>query len=514
MSATPAAVIVLAAGDGTRMRSQTSKMLHTIAGRTLVAHAVHAAAGTHTPYVAVTVRAHRDAVAAEVLATYPEAVIADQDDVPGTGRATECALNALPADLSGTVVVTYGDTPLLSSETLIALTERHEATANAITVLTAHVPDPAGYGRILRDDEGNVSGIIEDKDARAARDAGGPLAHTVEIDEINSGIYAFNAEVLRRCLPQVGTDNNQREKYLTDVLALARGFGGRVEALTINDTAQIEGVNDKSQLARLGKELNSRLVRKLMVEQGAIVIDPATTWVDAEVTVGTDTVIHPGCQLLGATSVGVGCTIGPDTTLKDTEVDDGASVVRTHAELAVIGPQATVGPFSYLRPGTTLGARGKIGGFVETKNAQIADDAKVPHLTYCGDATIGEGANIGAGTIFANYDGVSKHRTTVGRHSFVGSNSVIVAPGSIADGAYVAAGSAVTSPVGPGELAITRADQHNVPGWVERRRAGTATAAAAREAPQDGPATQTPDATHDGLEESPASASAATEENA
>lgn len=509
MSATPAAVIVLAAGDGTRMRSQTSKMLHKIAGRTLVAHAVHAAAGTHAPYIAVTVRAHRDAVAAEVLATFPEAVIADQDDIPGTGRAAECGLAALPADLSGTVIVTYGDTPLLSAETLVSLTQQHEATANAITVLTTHLPDPSGYGRILRDADGSVTGIIEDKDARAQQADGGPLAHAVEIDEINSGIYAFSVDVLRELLPQVGTDNNQREKYLTDVLALAKGRGGLVEALVIDDTPQILGVNDKSQLAQLGKELNERLVKKLMVEQGAIVIDPATTWVDAEVTVGADTVIHPGCQLLGATSIGVECTIGPDTTLKDTEVDDGASVVRTHAELAVIGPQATVGPFSYLRPGTTLGARGKIGGFVETKNAQIGDDAKVPHLTYCGDATIGEGANIGAGTIFANYDGVTKNHTNVGRYSFVGSNSVIVAPGSIGDGTYVAAGSAVTAPVAPGELAVTRARQRNVEGWVARRRAGTATDAAAQAAVGQGLA-----AAHQGLEESRQSASAATEENA
>lgn len=500
MSATPAAVIVLAAGDGTRMKSRTSKMLHTIAGRTLVSHAVLAAAGTHAPYVVVTVRAHRDAVATEVLATLPEALIADQDAVPGTGRAAECALAVLPGDLSGTVVVTYGDTPLLSSETLLQLTEHHESAANAVTVLTARVPDPTGYGRIVRDEGGAVARIVEHKDALQAHASGGPDAEVLAIDEINSGIYAFSVDVLRGCLPQVGTANEQHEKYLTDVLALAREGGGRVEAMSIADRAQIEGVNDKAQLAALGKELNRRLVTQLMREQGAIVIDPDTTWVDAEVTVGPDTVIHPGCQLQGVTSIGAGCTIGPDTTLKDTEVDDGASVVRTHAELAVIGPEATVGPFSYLRPGTTLGAHGKIGGFVETKNAQIGDGAKVPHLTYCGDATIGEGANIGAGTIFANFDGIEKNHTTVGRHAFVGSNSVIVAPGSIGDGTYVAAGSAVVAPVEPGQLAITRARQRNVDGWVERRRPGTATEAAARAALQR-------------LEESSATAPEATEEN-
>ena len=282
------------------------------------------------------------------------------------------------------------------------------------------------------------------------------------------------AALLREALAEVGTDNAQGEKYLTDVIGIARGRGLGVRAHLVEDLWQTEGVNDKVQLARLGAELNRRTVEAAMRE-GAIVIDPATTWIDADVTIGPDTVVHPGTQILGATSIGRDCVIGPDTTLRDVEVDDGASVVRTQAELAEIGPGATVGPFSYLRPGTRLGADGKIGGFVETKNAQIGDGAKVPHLSYCGDATVGPGANIGAGTIFANYDGVTKGHTTVGAHSFVGSNSVIVAPRTIGDGAYVAAGSAVVSDVEPGQLAVTRAQQRNIDGWVARRRAGTAT---------------------------------------
>ncbi len=482
MSAAPVAVIVLAAGDGTRMKSDLNKMLHTIGGRTLVGHSLLAAARTGAAHVAVTVRAQRDRVVPVVEQTWPDAIIADQDDVKGTGRAAECALEALPADLSGTVLVTYGDTPLLTSQTLLDLVGVHETSGNAVTVLTAHLQDPTGYGRVLRDTDGTVAGIIEHKDALKAREEGGDNADALDITEINSGIYAFDVAVLRTALPRLRTDNAQGEKYLTDVLAIARENGGRVDSHSIDDLWQIEGVNDKVQLARMGKELNRRTIEALMREQGAIVIDPDTTWIDTEVTVGRDTVVRPGCQLLGATSIGAGCEIGPDCTIEDTEIADGASVVRAHTLLAKIGPNATVGPYSYLRPGTELGAAGKIGGFVETKNAQIGDGAKVPHLTYCGDATIGEGANIGAGTIFANYDGVSKHHTTVGAHSFVGSDSVLIAPVNIADGAYVGAGSAVEKDVEPGQIAVARGRQRNIDGWVARRRAGTKTDSAAQAA--------------------------------
>jgi bifunctional UDP-N-acetylglucosamine pyrophosphorylase/glucosamine-1-phosphate N-acetyltransferase len=467
-----AAVIVLAAGEGTRMKSETPKVLHRIGGRTLLGHAIAAARAVDPQHLAVVVRHGRDQVAAHVAEVDPNAVVADQDEVPGTGRATECALEHLPADLAGTVLVTYGDVPLLAGETLHALVEAHTTTRSAVTVITAHLGDPTGYGRILRDHDGSVAGIVEQKDATEEQRA---------IQEINSGIYAFDASVLREALAQVGTDNAQGEKYLTDVLAIARSSGGRVSAHLIDDLWQTEGVNDRVQLARLGRELNRRTTERWMRE-GVTIVDPTTTWVDADVTIGRDATIRPNTQLLGATTIGPGATIGPDTTLTDTEVGERAEVRRTEAHLAVIGPEATVGPFSYLRPGTQLGAKGKIGGFVETKNSTIGAGAKVPHLTYAGDATIGEGANIGAGTIFANYDGVAKHHTTVGRHSFVGSNTVIVAPLTIADGAYVGAGSALTEDVGPGQIAVARGRQRNVDGWVARARPGTKTARAAEEA--------------------------------
>ncbi len=471
-STRPAAVIILAAGEGTRMKSSTPKVLHRIGGRSLVGHAIHAARATQPQHLVVVVRHERDLVAAHVTEVDPDAAIADQDDIKGTGRATECGLDVLPADLDGTVLVTYGDVPLLAGETLVALVEEHIGAAAAVTVVTAHVPDPTGYGRILRDASGAVEGIVEQKDATREQRA---------IHEINSGIYAFDAATLRDALGQVGTDNAQGEKYLTDVLGIARDAGGAVRAHVVDDLWQTEGVNDRVQLATLGRELNLRVCEQWM-RAGVTIVDPATTWIDVDVTIGQDTTIRPGTQLLGATTIGAEAVIGPEVTLTDTEVGDRAEVKRAEAHLAVIGEEATVGPFSYLRPGTVLGRQGKIGGFVETKNAQIGDGAKVPHLSYAGDVTIGEGTNVGAGTIFANYDGVNKHHTTVGRHSFIGSNSVIIAPVDIGDGVYVGAGSALDGDVLPGQIAVARGKQRNIDGWVARARAGTKTAAAAAEA--------------------------------
>jgi bifunctional UDP-N-acetylglucosamine pyrophosphorylase/glucosamine-1-phosphate N-acetyltransferase len=286
---------------------------------------------------------------------------------------------------------------------------------------------------------------------------------------------------LRTGLQEVTADNAQAELMLTDVVGIARGFGRTVGAHLIDDLWQTEGVNDRVQLSRLGREMNRRILERWM-RAGVTVPDPATTWVHASVDLAPDVTLLPGTSLEGATSVRTGAVIGPDTTLVDVEVDERATVTRTQGSLSVIGPDASVGPFAYLRPGTVLGAGGKIGTFVETKNARIADRAKVPHLTYAGDAVIGEGANIGAGTIFANYDGVEKNTSHVGRSAFVGSNSVLVAPVRVGDGAYVAAGSTVISDVEPGQLAVARGQQRNINGWVARKRAGTASARAAADA--------------------------------
>ncbi|HOA66889.1 MAG TPA: bifunctional UDP-N-acetylglucosamine diphosphorylase/glucosamine-1-phosphate N-acetyltransferase GlmU [Phycicoccus elongatus] len=471
-SVRPAAVIILAAGEGTRMKSSTPKVLHPIGGLPLLGHAIRAARATAAEHVEVVVRHQRDLVVEYCSSVDPALVVADQDEVKGTGRAVECGLAALPADLVGTVLVTSGDVPLIEGQTLVDLANAHAASGAAVTVVTAEVADPTGYGRVVRGADGGVERIVEQKDASEAERS---------IREINSGIWGFDAAVLRDALEQVGTDNAQGEKYLTDVLALARAAGHRVGAHRIDDIWQTEGVNDRVQLAKLGRVLNDRVCEKWM-RAGVTIVDPATTWIDTDVTIGQDARILPGTQLLGATIIGSGAVIGPEVTLIDTEVGEEAEVERAKANLAVIGAGATVGPYSYLRPGTVLGAKGRIGGFVETKNAQIGAGAKVPHLTYAGDVEIGPGANIGAGTIFANYDGVAKHRSRIGKDSFVGSHTVVISPVDVADGAYVAAGSALTQDVNPGEIAVARAKQRNVPGWVARARPGTRTAAAAEAA--------------------------------
>jgi len=459
------------------MKSATPKVLHAIGGRTLLAHAIAAARGVDPQHLAIVVRHGRDLVAAHIAVVDPDAVVVDQDEVKGTGRATECALEALPAGLEGTILVTNGDVPLLSAETLNGLLEAHVASGSAATVITATLPDSFGYGRILRAGDGSVAGIVEQKDATDAQR---------EITEINSGLYAFDAAVLRAALSQVGTDNIQGEKYLTDVLAIIRSQGLLVSAHLVQDLWQTEGVNDRVQLSRLGAELNRRIVERWM-RAGVTVVDPATTWIDADVRLGRDITIHQQTQIHGASTIGDDVVLGPDTTLTDVSIGRGATVIRTHGSLAVIGEGAMVGPFSYLRPGTELGVNGKIGTFVETKNAQIGAGSKVPHLTYVGDATIGEHSNIGASSVFVNYDGVNKMHTTVGSHCRTGSDNMFVAPVTVGDGAYTGAGTVVRKDVPPGALAINVSPQRNLLGWVYAKRAGTASAQAAAAASGDSP---------------------------
>ncbi|MBA2695677.1 MAG: bifunctional UDP-N-acetylglucosamine diphosphorylase/glucosamine-1-phosphate N-acetyltransferase GlmU [Actinobacteria bacterium] len=463
------------------MKSATPKVLHRIGGRSLVGHALYAARQAAPQHLAVVVRHQRELVAAHIAEIDETALIADQDEVKGTGRACECGLDVLPDDLTGTVLVTMGDVPLLTGQTLTELTTRHEQEGSAVTIITARLPDPTGYGRVLRDETGAVETILEHKDAVAAREQGGRWADALDVAEINSGIYAFDAALLRRALRQVGTDNVQGEKYLPDVLGIARAEGLRVSAHLIEDLWQTEGVNDRVQLAKLGAELNRRVVEGHM-RAGVTVVDPATTWIDADVSIGQDTVIRPGTQLLGATTIGAEVTIGPDTTLANVEIRDGATVIRTHGEHSVIGADASVGPFAYLRPGSVLGAKGKIGTFVETKNSDIGTGSKIPHLTYVGDATIGEHSNIGASSVVVNYDGVAKHRTTIGSHARMGSDTMYVAPVTIGDGAGSGAGTVIRKDVPPGALAINVAPQRNIEGWAQSRRPGTPQAEAAEAA--------------------------------
>jgi bifunctional UDP-N-acetylglucosamine pyrophosphorylase/glucosamine-1-phosphate N-acetyltransferase len=453
------------------MRSSTPKVLHSIGGRSLLGHALAAARGLAPQHLVVVVRHERDEVAAHVAEVAPDALVADQDETKGTGRAVQCGLEVLP-DEPGTVVVTYGDVPLLTAETLSALVDAHERAGCAVTVLTAVVEDPTGYGRVLRDTGGAVTGIVEHKDADPEQRA---------VREINSGIYAFDATVLRSALGRVSTDNAQGEMYLTDVLAIARADGGVVAAHVLDDVWQSEGVNDRVQLAALGAELNRRVLERWM-RAGVTVVDPATTWVDVDVTLEPDSTVLPGTQLLGRTRVATGARVGPDTTLTDVVVGEGATVVRTHGSDSEIGAGADVGPFAYLRPNSRLGRGGKIGTFVETKNAEIGAGSKVPHLSYVGDATIGEHSNIGAASVFVNYDGVTKSRTTIGSHCRTGSDTMFVAPVTVGDGAYSGAGTVVRKDVPPGALAISVAPQRNLEGWTLTHRPGTPAAQAAERA--------------------------------
>ncbi|WP_436493685.1 bifunctional UDP-N-acetylglucosamine diphosphorylase/glucosamine-1-phosphate N-acetyltransferase GlmU [Actinokineospora sp. HUAS TT18] len=464
--------VILAAGEGTRMRSATPKVLHRIAGRPLVEHAVRAADGLKPEHLVVVIGHGRDAVGAHLESLSHvlgrEVTIAVQETQDGTGHAVACGLAPLP-QLTGTVLVTYGDVPLLDTATLNGLLDAHTAGGNAVTVLTANVPDPTGYGRIVRDADGSVTAIVEQKDATAEQRA---------ITEVNSGVYAFDAEVLTDGLSRLSTDNAQGELYLTDVLGIARGDGRRVGALVCDDPWLVEGVNDRVQLAKLGAELNRRVVEGWM-RAGVTVVDPATTWIEAEVELARDVLIEPNVQLRGGTTVGEGSVVGPDTTLTDVIVGAGASVVRTHGSGAEIGDSATVGPYAYLRPGTKLGADGKIGTFVEVKNSEIGAGSKVPHLSYVGDATIGEHSNIGAASVFVNYDGVNKHRTVVGSHVRTGSDNMFVAPVTVGDGAYSGAGTVIRRNVPPGALAVSGGLQRNIDDWVVHRRPGTAAAEAA-----------------------------------
>jgi bifunctional UDP-N-acetylglucosamine pyrophosphorylase/glucosamine-1-phosphate N-acetyltransferase len=456
-SSRPLAVVVLAAGSGTRMKSKTMKVLHPLCGRTMIAHVLTAALHVEPQHLVAVVGSGREQVGGHILEQVPSALLAVQETQEGTGHAVRVALESLRSatgTTDGVVVVMSGDTPLLRGETLSGLVTAHVGAGDrAITVLTGEVADPTGYGRVLRDDEGGVTGIVEEKDATPEQAA---------LREINSSIYAFDGTFLADAVSRIGNDNAKSEYYLTDAVAIAHREGRLVGAHRIDDVMQTEGANDRVQLAAL--------------------VDPASTWVDADVVLESDVTILPGVQLQGATVVAEDAVIGPDCTLKDVEVGVGARVVRSHAELAVVGAGATVGPFSYLRPGTELGAGGKIGAFVETKNAQIGDSAKVPHLSYVGDAEIGEGSNIGAGTIFANYDGIAKHRTRIGRHARTASNNTFVAPVEIGDGAATGAGTVVRRDVPPGALAVSMGPQREIEEWTLRKRSGTPMAEAAEEA--------------------------------
>ncbi|CCB74845.1 UDP-N-acetylglucosamine pyrophosphorylase [Streptantibioticus cattleyicolor NRRL 8057 = DSM 46488] len=459
------------------MKSATPKVLHQICGRSLVGHVVAAARELEPEHLVVVVGHGRGQVTAHLAAFDPRVRTAVQLEQAGTGHAVRTALESLAdddVDLTGTVLVTCGDTPLLTAETLRELAAAHERDGNAVTVLTAEVPDPTGYGRIVRAADGSVSAIVEQKDATDEQR---------RIAEINSGVFAYDAKLLTEALGKITRNNAQGEEYLTDTLEILRLAGHRVGASMAADHREIAGINNRVQLAQARRDLNERLLHAAMLA-GTTVVDPATTWVDATVEFAPDTVVHPGTQLHGTTRLESGAEVGPNSTLTDTLVGAGARVTFSVAEGAEIGPEASVGPYAYLRPGTRLGRKAKAGTYVEMKNAQVGEGSKVPHLSYVGDATIGEHTNIGAASVFVNYDGERKHHSTVGSYCRTGADNMFVAPVTVGDGVYTAAGSVITKDVPAGSLAVARGQQRNIEGWVVRKRPGSAAAQAAERAEQ------------------------------
>jgi bifunctional UDP-N-acetylglucosamine pyrophosphorylase/glucosamine-1-phosphate N-acetyltransferase len=456
------------------MKSKVPKVLHPLCGRSMLGHALAAAHELDPQRLVVVVGHGREEVSAHVAGLAPGAQVVVQEQLLGTGHAVRMVTEAVGMT-PGTVVVTYADMPLLRGATLGELARAHEAAGNAVTVLTAR-GDPSGYGRIVRDSSGAFLRITEERDATPAE---------LAINEYNSGCYAFDGTLLADAVKRVTTDNSQGQEYLTDVVVILRGDGHRVGTVQAADPAEIQGVNDRVQLARARRICNDRLLEHWM-RAGVTIADPATTWIDVDVTLEPDAEIGPSTQLEGGTAIGAGARVGPGCVLRDTKVGEGATVMNSVCESAEIGPGASVGPFTRLRPGTKLGPGARAGSYVEMKNAVVGEGTKVPHLSYVGDADIGEYSNIGAATVFANYDGVAKHHTSVGDHVKIGSDSMLVAPVNIGDGAYTAAGSVITQDVPPGALGIGRAEQRNVEGWVGRRRPGTPSARAAEAARSEG----------------------------
>ncbi|MFZ4107926.1 MAG: bifunctional UDP-N-acetylglucosamine diphosphorylase/glucosamine-1-phosphate N-acetyltransferase GlmU [Candidatus Planktophila sp.] len=467
-------VIILAAGEGTRMKSTQPKVLHSVAGRSLLGHVLHAVSELSPQDLRIVVGAGRQSVEAHIAEIAPTAVTVFQEHRGGTGHAAQLALAGKTP--TGTVLVLAGDTPMLTGQSLAQFLDTHTSGKFVASVLTAEHPDPTGYGRIIRDDADELLRIVEEKDATDDERI---------IFEINSGVYAFDGAALADAITQIRSSNAQGELYLTDVIGILKDQGASIAAIVIDDFTEILGVNDRVQLAESSALLRDRINENWMRE-GVTIIDPTTTWIDSTAVLSSDVTIHPGSAILGSTQIATGAVIGPRTTLTDCIVKESASVLESIATGTVIGEGASVGPFTYLRNGTVLGDGSKAGAFVEMKNSTVGNGSKVPHLSYVGDATIGEGTNIGAATIFVNYDGVDKHHTTVGDHVRIGSDTMLVAPITIGDGAYTAAGSVITEDVPAGAIGVGRARQKNVLSWVLRKRAGTKSAQAAESSDMKG----------------------------
>jgi bifunctional UDP-N-acetylglucosamine pyrophosphorylase/glucosamine-1-phosphate N-acetyltransferase len=448
----------MAAGEGTRMRSSTPKMLHPVCGRAMVAWPILAAREAGVGRVAAIVSPGRD-----LSAGLPDDVeTVEQPESDGTGGAIRAALPLIEA--AETVLVLSGDVPLISTETISALLDAHAATDAAATMLTIELDEPGSYGRVVRGTGGAVERVVE---AKAAGDAD---PEQLAIREINAGTYAFDAAPLAAALAGLSNDNAQGEYYLPDVFPALREAGHSVAAHIADDFAVTMGVNNRVDLAAVEAEGRRRLLEAHMLA-GVTVVDPGSTWIDAGVELGTDVRLEPGCFLRGATSVGHAAVVGPMTTLIDTEVGAEAAVVHSHLVSCAVGDGCAVGPFAYLRPGARLDPGAKVGTFVEVKNSHLGKGAKVPHLSYIGDADVGPGSNLGAGTITANYDGFRKSRTVIGRDVRIGVDTMLIAPVEVGDSAYTGAGAVIKDDVPEGDLAVSENAQRNIDGYAAAKAA-------------------------------------------
>jgi bifunctional UDP-N-acetylglucosamine pyrophosphorylase/glucosamine-1-phosphate N-acetyltransferase len=450
-------VVILAAGQGTRMRSRVPKMLHDLCGRPLVGWPVAAAAEAGAERIVVVT-----APDTSFEGHLPDAVrTVVQPVADGTGGAVRAAIDAIAP--RATVVILPGDAPLVTAETIGDLVATHEREPASATMATMVLADPTGYGRVVRDGDGNVEHVVETKKPGDATPA------ELAIDEVNSSIFAFDGDALRAAIDTLTTDNAQGELYLPDVLPALRASGHRVAAHVLDDPATALGVNDRVQLAEV-RAIAQRRIHDAHGRAGVTIVDPASTLIEVGITIGEDTVVEPSSFLRGDTTIGAGCTVGPLTTLIDVTLRDGVKVPHSYLVSCEVRDGATVGPFAYLRPGTLLRERSKAGTFVEIKNSDVGAGTKVPHLSYIGDADIGEETSLGAATITANYDGFTKHRTTIGSRVRTGVDTTLVAPVTIGDDAFTAANSAITKAVPDGALAIARERQTNHEGYAARKR--------------------------------------------
>nr|WP_281883877.1 bifunctional UDP-N-acetylglucosamine diphosphorylase/glucosamine-1-phosphate N-acetyltransferase GlmU [Paenibacillus sp. YYML68] len=449
--------IVLAAGQGKRMKSKLYKVLHPVCGKPMVGHVVSTLEKLQVSRTVVVV-GH----GAEMVKGYlgDRAEYALQAEQLGTGHAV-LQTKELLAEEEGLTIVICGDTPLVSVETLEGMMTLHKERGAAATILTAVVDQPKGYGRIIRDDSGYVTKIVEEKDCSEEQRL---------VQEINTGTYCFDNRKLFAALSQVTNQNAQNEYYITDVIAILNGQGERVDGYVLADSAESIGVNDRLALAEAEQAMRTRINRNHMLN-GVTIIDPASTYIEADVQIGADTVIYPGTVLRGETVIGEDCVLGPQTDIADSRLDAGVTVKQSVLQEAVAGKGSTIGPFAYLRPGAELGQKVKIGDFVEIKNAKLGDETKVSHLSYVGDAVIGRNVNVGCGAITVNYDGFNKQVTIVEDDAFVGSNVNLIAPVVVGKGAYVVAGSTITHNIEAGDLAIARERQVNKAGYADKLRA-------------------------------------------